>query len=295
MHRLKLLGAALATLALLALPGTALASKRDRDHDGMPNKWEKRYHLNPRKKSDARRDYDRDGLSNLAEYRSRTKPRDADSDNDGVKDGDEDRDRDHVDNANEAVEHTSPTNPDTNHNGRRDGREDADHDHLSNAAEDVTGNDPVDPDTDNDGVKDGYDDANHDGIDDGDEQSGTITSFDGTILTVKLVNGDELKGTVNDGTEIECDDSAQAPTTASTRHDGESESGDDNSGPGSTTSGSGDDNDDQGDDNDDQGENEGNCTKDSLTEGTIVKEAELHITAAGAVFDKIELGGKAPA
>ena len=26
------------------------------------------------------------------------------------------------------------------------------------------------------------------------------------MLTVKLVNGDELKGTVNDGTEIECDD-----------------------------------------------------------------------------------------
>ena len=65
-----------------------------------------------------------------------------------------------------------------------------------------------------------------------------------------------------------------------------------------TTTSQGDDeqgDDDQGDDNDDQGENEGNCTKDSLTEGTIVKEAELHITSAGAVFEKIELGGKAPA
>jgi hypothetical protein len=219
MRRLTLfISVALALLAF-AIPATAGAKhghhKRthharvaDRNHNGMPDRWERRHHVHK-----ATADPDRDGVANLGEFHNGTNPRDADTDNDGVKDGD--------------------------------------------------------------------DDANHDGIDDGDEQSGTITSFDGTILTVKLVNGDELKGTVNDGTEIECDDSAQGPTTASTRHDGESESGDDN--------------DDQGDDNDDQGENEGNCTKDSLTEGTTVKEAELHLTSAGAVFEKIELGGKAPA
>ena len=197
---------------------------------------------------------------------------------------------------------------DRNHNGMPDRWErkfrvhkstaDPDRDGVANLGEFHNGTSPRDADSDNDGVEDGNDDANHDGIDDGDEQSGVITSFDGTILTVTLVNGDVLKGTVNAGTEIECEDTPPSTTTATTRHDGESgddhESGDDNSGPGSTTSGSGDDNE-QGDDNDDQGENEGNCTTASLTPQTIVKEAELHLTSAGAVFDKIELGGKAPA
>ena len=184
---------------------------------------------------------------------------------------------------------------------------------MTNIGEFHDGTNPRDADTDNDGVKDGQDDANHDGIEDQDEQSGVIDSFDATTgkLTVKLVNGDSLTGTVNSDTEIECENT----TTASTRHDGES--GDDNSGSGSTQSGddnsgsgstqSGDDNsgsgstnsgdDDQGDDNDDQGENEseGNCGTDALQPTTIVKEAELRLTSAGAVFEKIELGGKAQA
>jgi hypothetical protein len=218
---------------------------------------------------------------------------------------------------------------DRNHNGMPDRWEhkfrvhkasaDPDRDGVANVGEFHNGTNPRDADTDNDGVEDGNDDANHDGIDDGDEQSGVVTSFDGTILTVTLVNGDTLKGTVDSGTEIECDDATPpTTTTATTRHDGESgddnsgtgsttsgsgdddatehQQGDDNSGTGTTTSGSGsDDNNEQGDDNDDQGENEGSCTTASLTPDTIVKEAELHLTSAGAVFDKIELGGKAPA
>ena len=182
---------------------------------------------------------------------------------------------------------------DRNHNGIPDRWEhkfrvhkaaaDPDHDGVANIGEFHNGTNPRDADTDNDGIKDGDDDANHDGIDDADEQSGVIDSFDATTgkLTVKLVNGDSLTGTVNSGTEIEC----EAPAT--TRHDGE-----DNSGPGS-----GDDN--QGDDNDDQGENEneneGNCGTNALTQGTIVREAELRLTSAGAVFEEIQLGGKAPA
>jgi hypothetical protein len=171
---------------------------------------------------------------------------------------------------------------DRNHNGIPDPWErkfrvhkataDPDRDGVTNLGEFHNATNPRDADTDNDGVDDGDDDANDDGIDDGDEQSGVIDSFDGTTLTVKLVNGDTLKGAVNDGTEIECE---SAPTTtATTRDDGGDE---------------------QGEDNDDQGEDEGNCTKDALTPGAIVKEAELHLTAAGAVFDEIELGGKAPA
>jgi hypothetical protein len=188
---------------------------------------------------------------------------------------------------------------DRNHNGIPDRWEhkfrvhkasaDPDRDGVANIGEFHNGTNPRDADTDNDGIKDGDDDANHDGIDDADEQSGVIDSFDAATgkLTVKLVNGDSLTGTVNSGTEIEC----EAPAaTATTRHDGE-----DNSGPGSGDDNQGDDN--QGDDNDDQGENEneGNCGTDALQPQTIVKEAELRLTSAGAVFEEIELGGKAPA
>src|SRR3954449_5106310 len=89
---------AVVAAALLALPGLAQAKSRDRDHDRLPDRWEKRHHLSTHKKS-AKGDPDRDSLSNLAEFRSRTDPRDADSDNDGKADDDEDRDLGHGDNA----------------------------------------------------------------------------------------------------------------------------------------------------------------------------------------------------
>lgn len=111
-----------ATSLVLAAFGasSALAKPRDRDHDGMPDRWELKYHLKV-KRNDANRDADHDGVDNRNEYREHTNPRKRDSDGDGIPDG----------------------------------REDYDHDGLSNAAEDQTGNDPADPDTDSDGVKDG--------------------------------------------------------------------------------------------------------------------------------------------
>lgn len=76
----------LATLAMvLVVPAAANASRGDRDHDRMPDRWERAHHLNTHR-NDARRDLDRDGLTNLAEFRDHTDPRDADSDDDGVKD-----------------------------------------------------------------------------------------------------------------------------------------------------------------------------------------------------------------
>jgi hypothetical protein len=79
----------LLTLSLLAA-ATALsaapAAARKRDHDKLPDRWERKFHLNT-KKNDAKRDRDRDGLSNLAEYRAHTNPRKKDSDRDGLKDG----------------------------------------------------------------------------------------------------------------------------------------------------------------------------------------------------------------
>jgi hypothetical protein len=80
------LAMALAVVASLMLAGGAFA--RDRNHDRIPDKWEKRHHLSLHKKQ-GRRDQDRDGLRNRAEWKSRLNPRDADTDDDGIKDGEE--------------------------------------------------------------------------------------------------------------------------------------------------------------------------------------------------------------
>jgi hypothetical protein len=75
---------AFAALAALAAPSQA----RDRNHDRISDRWEHRHHL-ALKVNQARRDQDRDGLKNRGEFRAQTDPRDADSDNDGIEDGDE--------------------------------------------------------------------------------------------------------------------------------------------------------------------------------------------------------------
>src|SRR3954447_6099116 len=76
----------LAAVAGLALPGVAAA--RDRNHDGLPDGWEKAHHLSLKVKQ-GHRDQDHDGLRNRGEFRASTNPRRADSDKDGIKDGEE--------------------------------------------------------------------------------------------------------------------------------------------------------------------------------------------------------------
>jgi hypothetical protein len=76
-RKLKLLVTAAVALAILAVPGAALAKKRDRDHDKMPDRWERAHHLSTHKKN-AQGDPDHDGLVNLGEFRARTGPHDAD-------------------------------------------------------------------------------------------------------------------------------------------------------------------------------------------------------------------------
>jgi hypothetical protein len=75
-------------LLALALPGSAAAKARDRNHDGIPDRWEKRHHLSTTV-NQARRDQDHDHLRNRAEFEAGTNPRDSDSDNDGIPDGQE--------------------------------------------------------------------------------------------------------------------------------------------------------------------------------------------------------------
>lgn len=81
-----LLAMALGVLALLAMPGVAAA--KDRNHDRIPDRWEKRHHLSL-SVNQAGRDQDGDHLRNRGEFEAGDNPRDDDSDNDGVMDGKE--------------------------------------------------------------------------------------------------------------------------------------------------------------------------------------------------------------
>jgi hypothetical protein len=86
-NSLGLMLIAIGVLAILAMPSIA-AAKRDHNHDGIPDRWEKRHHLST-KVNQARRDQDRDHLRNRAEFLAGTNPRNADSDGDGIPDGEE--------------------------------------------------------------------------------------------------------------------------------------------------------------------------------------------------------------
>ena len=76
--------AAAAGILVLALP--AAASAKDRNHDKIPDRWEKHYKLSL-KVNQALRNQDRDNLKNRQEFRLGTDPRDRDTDDDGVEDG----------------------------------------------------------------------------------------------------------------------------------------------------------------------------------------------------------------
>ncbi|MEA2403977.1 MAG: hypothetical protein QOE08_624 [Thermoleophilaceae bacterium] len=277
MRKLKLFVSAVVAFGVLALPAGAMA--RDRDHDKMNDRWEARHGLNTHR-NDAAGDPDKDGLKNLGEFRAHTNPRDADSNNNGIEDGDEDRDHDGVDNANELREGTNPLVRDTNHNGRSDGREDRDRDGLNNAGEDRTANDPMDRDTDNDGVKDG------------DEQSGTIASYDSTtkVLTINVTGHDPLSGRVTDATEIKCEteDENEDQAGDDNRARASSHGGDDAAGDDSRRDGSGD-NSGPGSTSEHDGDADNQCGEADLTAGTPVHEAELTGSGQDAVWREVEL------
>jgi hypothetical protein len=166
-------------------------------------------------------------------------------------------------------------------------KRDQDHDGLRNRAEFMAGDDPRDADTDNDGTKDGS------------EKAGQVVSFTAGVLIVHLFNGDDVKGTVDDNTEIECEDApsttAAAPA-ARAADDGPGhggDEGDDDNNDGSDDHhghGQSGDNQDDGENDDDENGQAG-CDATKLTQGATVGEAELKATAAGLVFEKIELVG----
>ncbi len=221
-NKLRIVGilvAALVGVLAIALPGTA--SARDRNHDKIPDKWERNHHLSLHK-NQARRDQDRDQLKNRQEFKAGTNPRKSDTDGDGVPDGE--------------------------------------------------------------------------------ENAGTIASFDGTTLTINLFNGGSVSGMVTDNTEIKCE------AADNDQGDDNDDQGDDDNGDNSGSGGGGDDvrsahamsthSDDGGgaDDNsgsgsgDDDNSGEGNgedCTTADLTPDTVVHEADLELSNGQATFEAV--------
>jgi hypothetical protein len=194
-----LLAVALGAFALLAMPGVAAA--KDRNHDRIPDRWEKRHHLSLNV-NQAGRDQDGDHLANIGEFKAGDNPRDDDSDNDGVMDGN--------------------------------------------------------------------------------ENAGTIASFDAATgkLAIDLFGGDTVTGLVTESTEIECRESGAS--SASTSSEDGTEPGDDNGGHGEES----------GDDNSGPGDgNSAPCAASALVAGAVVHEAELQVENGAASFEKVELAG----
>jgi hypothetical protein len=164
------------SLASLALPASAAAG--DRDHDRIPDRWEKRHKLKVTS-DDAAKDRDRDGLTNWGEYRAGTHPGKRDSDGDG----------------------------------RRDGREDADRDKLANAQEELFGYDPGDRDSDDDGIRDGKERGGVVTAYDGERI--TIRLVKGGVLKAAL--GPDLAGDCGEDEEDQLDDDCAPVITVGTR------------------------------------------------------------------------------
>jgi hypothetical protein len=125
------------------------------------------------------------------------------------------------------------------------------------------------------------------------DTAGTVASFTGGVLTIRLNDGSEIHGLVTDATELEC----TAGMTTMMRSDGggSDDSGGDQSGDQGEHNG-GDQGGDPGDDQgagDDRGDNDDtaaqSCSSSALTPGAVVQGAELKVSSAGATWDKVEL------
>ncbi len=181
----------------------------DSDDDGMPDTWEDLYGLDKNDPSDAALDNDSDNLSNLAEFEAETNPLEADTDSDGLSDGDEvlihltspileDSDFDSLSDGDEINTHLSnPLSADTDADGLLDGEE------INVYNSDVNNND-----TDADGLHDGFEvlygfDVL---IDDGaaalDTDNDGLTTLEEFTLTTNPLVADTDGDEISDGDEV---------------------------------------------------------------------------------------------
>jgi hypothetical protein len=144
-----------------------------------------------------------------------------------------------------------------------------------------------------------------------DETAGKIASFLNGTLTITLTDGSSVSGKVTESTAIECrstmasaasdggpgggDQSVGGPSggqgdendaSDDRGHDGQSNSGPGDGGQSGESQGQG-----QGEQGDDAEQDEGeHCTTGALVPGAVVREAELSVSSAGSVWQKVELG-----
>ncbi len=126
------------------------------------------------------------------------------------------------------------------------------------------------------------------------DTAGTVSSFSGGVLTIKLNDGSMVSGKVTNDTEIECRAPESQPTTTGGDDSG---SGDDNSGDGDhqggdsqgQPAGSHDASDTGETENEDANEGQAACDSSALTPGAVVREAEVRISSGGATWKKVEL------
>ena len=154
-----------------------LTDPSDLNSNGIGDKWEE-FYFGGVGIVDPGADEEPDGLSNLKEWQNLTHPKIADTDSDGLDDGEEIN-----------THSTDPTKKDTDDDGYNDkfevdnlafnfdplvddSSEDPDNDGLDNAAELVHSTNAIDPDTDNDTINDG------------DEVSGALNPYTGDIIGV---------------------------------------------------------------------------------------------------------------
>ncbi|TFH17074.1 MAG: LamG domain-containing protein, partial [Lentisphaerales bacterium] len=92
----------------------------DVDGDEIPDWWEDMFFAG---NADPDLDTDGDGLTNIQEYELGTNPKAQDTDNDGLRDGNEDNDGDGLPNSREITLGTDPLDPDTDDDGLSDKQE----------------------------------------------------------------------------------------------------------------------------------------------------------------------------
>ena len=147
-------------------------------------------------------------------------------------------------------------------------RRDQDSDGLKNRGEWRAKLDPRDDDTDDDGIEDG------------DENAGTVASFEDDVLTLDLAGGGTLSALVTDRTDLECDDDADDDRGRHGDHDDgdHGDHGDDDKDGDARAA--------HGDRRHGDGED---CDVDALTAGATVLEAELKVRDGKAVWKELEL------
>jgi hypothetical protein len=130
------------------------------------------------------------------------------------------------------------------------------------------------------------------------DTAGTVSSFSGGVLVIKLNDGSMVTGKVTPDTEIDCQ--APEPTTSGGSDenggDGDQNSGGDNqqSGGGDNQTAGGHDASDTNDNDANENDNENQqaqpaCDSSALTTGAVVREAELKLSGGGATWKKVDL------